>query len=111
MLDNKNDLLDEDDGIIELKDQNGNIERFELVDSAEYNGTVYHALIPENSDEPEEFVVLKESGSEGDEIVLITIDDDDEYNEVGEMFLKRFSELLDDEDEDNGDGEDKITLQ
>ena len=36
-------------------------------------------------------------------IMLATVDDDDEYNEVGEMFLKRFSELPDlEEPEDDG---------
>ncbi len=104
MIDNDNELLDEDDGIIELEDENGKVERFELIDSVEYNGTVYHALIPEGSEEAEEFVVLKESGSSGDEIVLITIDDDDEYKDVGEVFLKRFAELIEDDGEDGENG-------
>lgn len=89
-------FLDEDEGIIELEDEDGNISRFEFVDRIEHNGTVYYAVIPEVCDDnPEvssEFVVLKEAEIDG-EMMLATVDSDDEYLKVGEMFLQRFSEL------------------
>ena len=91
----ENTFLDEDEGVIELEDEDGNVTRFEFVDRAEFNGTVYYALVPADYDEEEgasEFVVLKETVIDG-ENMLATVDDDDEYNAVGEMFLKRFSEL------------------
>lgn len=91
-------FLDEDEGIIELEDEEGNVSRFEFVDRAELDGTVYYALIPEVCDDnPEisaEFVVLKEAEING-EMMLATVDDDDEYQRVGEMFLRRFAELPD----------------
>lgn len=91
-------FLDEDEGIIELEDEDGNVSRFEFVDRAELDGTVYYALIPEVCDDnPEisaEFVVLKETEIDG-EAMLATVDDDDEYQRVGEMFLQRFAELPD----------------
>lgn len=91
-------FLDEDEGIIELEDEEGNVSRFEFVDRAELDGTVYYALIPEVCDDnPEisaEFVVLKEAEING-EMMLATVDDDDEYQRVGEMFLQRFAELPD----------------
>lgn len=91
-------FLDEDEGIIELEDEDGNVTRFEFVDRAELNGTVYYALIPEEYDENDEaaaeFVVLKEAEING-EMMLATVDDDDEYARVGEMFLQRFQELPD----------------
>lgn len=91
-------FLDEDEGIIELEDEEGNVSRFEFVDRAELDGTVYYALIPEVCDDnPEisaEFVVLKEAEING-EMMLATVDDDDEYQKVGEMFLQRFAELPD----------------
>lgn len=97
MLDENDDVfLDEDEGIIELEDQDGNITRFEFVDRAELGGVVYFALIPEDFDEEEEpceFVVLKEIADENGESMLSTIDDDAEYEKAGEMFLKRFAEL------------------
>ena len=38
--------------------------------------------------------MLKEAVIDG-EAMLSTVDDDDEYQKVGEMFLQRFSELPD----------------
>ena len=103
MAENNDAFLDEEEGIIELEDEEGNVSRFEFVDRAEYKGTVYYALIPDNYDEDEgsaEFVVLKQQETENGDVMLATVDDDDEYSEVGEMFLKRFSELPDLEDID-----------
>lgn len=98
MNENEDAYLDEDEGIIELEDEEGNVTRFEFVDRAEMDGTVYYALIPEEYDENDEaaaeFVVLKEAVIDG-EAMLATVDDDDEYQRVGEMFLQRFSELPD----------------
>lgn len=95
MAENEDVFLDEDEGIIELEDEEGNVTRFEFVDRAEMNGVVYYALIPADYDEEEgaaEFVVLKETEADG-EPMLATVDDDAEYNAAGEMFLQRFSEL------------------
>ena len=98
MSENENTYLDEDEGIIELEDEDGNVTRFEFIDRAEMDGTLYYALIPEEYDEKDEaaaeFVVLKETLIDG-EAMLATVDDDDEYAKVGEMFLQRFSELPD----------------
>ena len=96
MSENEEAFLDEDEGIIELEDEDGNVTRFEFVDRAEMDGTVYYALIPadydESGEEATEFVVLKETVIDG-EAMLSTVDDDDEYQRVGEMFLERFAEL------------------
>ena len=110
MGESENAYLDEEEGIIELDDEDGNVSRFEFVDRAEMDGTVYYALIPEDYDEDgdgnAEFVVLKEVKQDGEEM-LATVDDDSEYERVGEMFLKRFSELAEevyDEDLEELDG-------
>ena len=95
MNENENAFVDSEEGILELEDEDGNVERFEFVDRAELNGIVYYALIPADYDEEDgnaEFVVLKEEIVDG-ESVLATVDDDDEYNAAGEMFLQRFSEM------------------
>lgn len=102
MIENNEAYLDEDDGIIELEDEDGNVTSFEFVDRAELDGTVYYALIPtdyDDEEEPAEFVVLKEIIVDG-EAMLSTVDDDDEYAKVGEMFLKRFSEAPDFDEDD-----------
>ena len=108
MNDNIDAFLDEDEGIIELEDEDGNVTRFEFIDRAELGGVVYYALIPEGSDDEEtaEFVVLKEIEENG-EAMLSTVDDDDEYTAAGEMFIKRFSEMIGDdigEDTEDPDG-------
>ncbi len=111
MSENENTYLDEEEGVIELEDEDGNVSRFEFVDRAELDGVTYYALIPADYDEDEtaEFVVLKETDING-EIMLATVDDDDEYNRAGEMFIQRFSSLpdidLDDDDDGGEDGED-----
>ena len=82
MTENGDAFLDEEEGIIELEDEEGNVTRFEFVDRAEYNGTVYYALIPADYDEEDgdtaEFVVLKEQAN-GEDVMLATVDDDDEF--------------------------------
>lgn len=90
--------------LIDLEDEDGNTVTFEFIDAIEYNDNKYYALVPYSEDEEEseneeneEFVILKEQG-EGDDTVLVTIDDDDEYSNVGEQFLKRFSELFSEDD-------------
>lgn len=97
MNENTEAFLDEEDGIIELEDEDGNVTAFEFVDRAELDGTVYYALIPvdyDDEEEPAEFVVLKEMIVDG-EAMLSTVDDDNEYAKAGEMFLKRFAEASD----------------
>lgn len=112
MNENNDAYLDEDEGIIELEDEDGVVTRFEFVDRAELDGVVYYALIPsdtEDDDETATFVVLKETEING-EAMLTTVDDDDEYNKAGEMFIKRFAEMPDEyfddaEELDKLDGE------
>lgn len=106
--DTNNTILDEEEGIIELEDEDGNVTRFEFIDAIEHNGTTYYALVPQTDDEEvtDEFVVLKEEEIDG-QAMLATVDNDEEYSAIGEIFLQRFAELAgyDDEDIDEDDGE------
>lgn len=102
MAENNEAFLDEEEGIIELEDEEGNITAFEFVDRIEENGVIYFALVPAEYDEDEgatEFVVLKQTTIDGED-VLVTVDDDEEYNTIGEKFLQRFAELPGYEDEE-----------
>ena len=102
MAENNEAYLDEEEGIIELEDEEGNITAFEFVDRIEENGVIYFALVPAEYDEDEgatEFVVLKQTTIDGED-VLVTVDDDEEYNNIGEKFLQRFAELPGYEDEE-----------
>ena len=87
--------LDEEEGIIELEDEYGNVSRFEFIDRMEFRGGIYYALVPADYDEEEgatEFIILKETEING-ENMLATVDNEEEMNAAGDEFLKRFAEL------------------
>ncbi|MBR0484412.1 MAG: DUF1292 domain-containing protein [Oscillospiraceae bacterium] len=95
--------------IFTLTDEEGNEQEFELMDIMEDNGTVYYALVPYTEDpdamieEDTELVVLK-VGEENGEEFLATIDNDEEYERIGQLFIQRISEMLEgDEEEDESE--------
>ena len=95
--------------IFTLTDEDGNEQEFELMDIMEENGTVYYALVPYTEDpdamieEDTELVVLK-VGEENGEEFLATIDNDEEYERIGQIFIQRISEMLEgDEDEEEAE--------
>ncbi len=78
----------EAENIFTLTDEEGNESQFELIGNLDINGNTYVALVPvenENSDE-EEYVILKVEEDENGEEFLVTIDDDDEFDEVADAF-------------------------
>ncbi|MCM1133864.1 MAG: DUF1292 domain-containing protein [Ruminococcus flavefaciens] len=84
--------------LFELIDGNGNKKNFELIDCAEIHGEQYFAMIPSVEDEDFlnadcELVILK-SILEGDEEILASIDDDDEFEEVSSFFMHRMEETM-----------------
>ena len=80
-----------------LEDEEGNEKEFEVLGELEYRNAVYCALIPyyENPEDllndDGEFVVLKREMIDNEEM-LCTIEDDDEYDAVGNLFIEMFSE-------------------
>ena len=81
-----------------LTDEDGNESRFELIGSVEMNDNVYYALIPEQ--ESDEYVILKLTKDDSGEDILITIEDDDEFDRVADFFE---DELFDEVDYDQGE--------
>lgn len=82
-----------------LTDEEGNELQFEVIGSAEINGTVYYAMIPVD-DQPEEedvyeYVLLKAEKDEDGEDILVTIDDDDEFDDVADYFDDMLSDEAD----------------
>ena len=71
-----------------LTDEDGNESDFELLATAEIDGVAYYALVPaEDSDnEYAEYVVLRREKDENGEDVLVTIEDDDEFDRVADYF-------------------------
>ena len=90
-----------DPEIYTLTDEEGNELHFALLGTLEHNGETYMALIPVNEDgeeESSEYVILKCSVDENGEDILETIEDDDEFDEIADIFDDEFSDILYDED-------------
>lgn len=84
--------------IYTLTDEEGNEIDFELIGKAELEGTEYYALIPAEDDNEDgefcEYTILK-SVMENNEQMLVSIDDDDEFDNVADYFDDLFSEEID----------------
>lgn len=84
-----------------LVDEDGKEIEFELIGKAELKGTVYYAMIPaESAAQAEddgfcEYVILKEENDESGEAALVSIDDDEEFDDVADYFDDLFSEEID----------------
>ena len=102
-LDNKQEIEENeeyDPEIYTLTDEEGNELHFALLGTLEHEGGVYKALIPVNEDgeeESSEYVILK-CGKEGDEDILETIEDDEEFDRIADIFDDEFSDIFYDED-------------
>lgn len=88
-----------------LSDEEGKEQTFELIDTYVDGDERYYAMVPyfENPDDliqnDGELVILKSDYVDGEEM-LVTIDDDDEYERIGAIFLKRIEEMYAEMEED-----------
>ena len=89
------------DEIFTLTDEDGNENEFELLGSTEIDGCTYLALEPVAENPEGEYVILKME-KDGEEDILVTIDDDDEFDRVADYYEDElFSEIsYDDMDAD-----------
>ena len=82
-----------------LTDEEGVEQTFELMDTYEdKDGNVYYETPDEMVDAVTELVFLM-CEDDGDEESLASIDDDDEYERIGKIFMDRLSEMFDDGEE------------
>lgn len=58
---------------------------FECIAQAEIDGSVYFALVPADDEDAEEYVILR-AHEDGEDVVLESIDDDDEFDKVEDYF-------------------------
>ncbi|MBR2041812.1 MAG: DUF1292 domain-containing protein [Oscillospiraceae bacterium] len=84
---------------VTLVDENGKETEFEIVDSLVTENNEYFALIPTETPDnigtdDGELVILKVVEEDGEEF-LEPIEDDDEYEEISEIFIDRLEELYD----------------
>ena len=83
---NEEEVEDLDDIIYTLTDEETGEEiDFQLIARAMIDDVLYFALVPADDDECEESVLLRVT-EDGEDIVLESIDDDDEFEKVEEYF-------------------------
>lgn len=90
--------------ILTLVDDDGTSHEFELIDRVVTENNEYFALVPteteENlSEDDGELVILKVVEDNGEEY-LEPIEDDEEFNEISEIFMDRLEEYYDFDNED-----------
>lgn len=96
------DELDYNPDIYTLVDEDGSEQAFELLDMMELDGERYFALLPyyEDADEALEsdgdLIVLKAEIVDGEEM-MASIDDDEEYEKVGNLFLEKLAAMYEEE--------------
>ncbi len=87
---NANELPEEEFGVLTLTDEeDGTESKFELIETYQADdGSIYYALAPVNEDgsEAEEYVILKVEEEEDGGVTLCTIEDDDEYDRIADIF-------------------------
>ena len=91
--------------VVSVIDDDGKEHIFEELDRIETDKGKYVALLPlaenpqEENEEEDELILLKVIEKKG-ESYLEPIEDDDEFEEVGQAFEERLSEIFDIKDED-----------
>ena len=100
-----NNFMEEGMDIVVLTDEEGNETQFEIIDVKEFKGNTYYALIPleddAETDEAVDFVILKSEKDENGEEILVTVDDDEEFYDVADLFEDIQFDELEYEDEDD----------
>jgi len=84
-----------------LTDEDGNEVELEHLDTVEYNDQVYMAFIPAEMklEDSYELIIMKVE-MEGDEEVLVTLDDEDELGEMFQIFSERLENTFEDQEEE-----------
>ena len=104
LFDKKNEIEEAeeyDPEIYTMTDEDDNELHFALLGTLEHEGNVYKALVPVNEDgeeQSEEYVILKCAVDENGEDVLETIEDDEEFDKIADMFDDEFSDIFYDEE-------------
>lgn len=94
----------ENEELFTLTDEEGNESQFALLGELELDGQIYLALIPADNDDADEYVVLKVEVDENGEELLVTIDDDDEFDRVADAFEDQFMGEFDLDVEEGSEG-------
>lgn len=88
---------EEERQLIETIDDNGKVVNFELFDIVEFEEKEYALLLPANSDDDNDEVVLMHLSKEGDDYLFETIEDDEEFNKVSE-YIENLADTYDEDE-------------
>lgn len=75
---------EEEKQIIETIDDEGNVVNFELFDIVEFEEKEYALLLPANSDNDDDEVVLMKLTKDGEDYLFEAIENDEEFDKVSE---------------------------
>ncbi len=99
MSEQMNENLNEREFFTLIDEESGDEIEFEKIGEAELEGKVYFAMIPTGGEASEdgfcEYVVLRLEKDENGEDTLVSVDDDDEFDNVADLFDDMFSEEID----------------
>lgn len=90
--------------LVTVQDEDGNNHQFELLDAIETDDARYVALAPVFDDPAEslqddgELILLRVQEENGEDM-LVPIEDDEEFDEIAEIFEERLSDLYEIEDD------------
>lgn len=88
-------MTKEEKQLIETIDDDGKVVNFELFDIVEFEDKEYALLLPAESTNDDDEVVLMRLTKDGEDYLFEAIEDDEEFDKVAE-----YIENLDDDDED-----------
>ena len=92
--------FDEEENILELEDDEGNVERFLHIGTIEYRGEWYcffQLAEPKTEDEEDEVVMFRLQG-EGEDQILLPLEDEQLMDEVFAEFCHQFEASEDSEE-------------
>ena len=85
--------------IYTLTDEDGTEEEFELIGKYMENGVTYNALVPADEKKQNgEYIILRREEDENGDVYLVTIEDDDEFDRIADIFDESFGDFDYDED-------------
>ena len=88
------DELEESPVVTLTDEETGEEKDFELLASATIEDKLYYALVPADDEEAEEYIILSVT-EDGDDLILTSVDDDDEFDKVEEYFNDLFFSEVD----------------
>ncbi len=91
------DEAEEEALVYTLQDENGEEYDFTLIATTQHNGVNYYAMIPADEQDDNEFLeyTILKGVMENSEESLVSIDDDDEFEDIAAIFDNMFSEEID----------------